>query len=222
MFLLSFINLFLLQFLFVSRADNIPITEIYVDASPSSKQSVQCNDYTYFKVYMPYACKDINITAYPTSGSPVIYVSSTADKVTYPSTDSLSWSGDSTQGYTVSISHWSPDSSIGYYYIGVHNDCSRQDQVATFTLAATTYEDNTDDILVHPELARNQIVPALGYVFYKFCVDRCANVQLTLADPVYNYITIDSNNNVVTKQNFSYSEMLTSRTEIYPTLNSYS
>lgn len=73
--------------------------------------------------------------------------------------------------YTVTVSHWQPESSPGKYYIGVYADCSKQSSAAAYTLStsAVTTDDGTD-IYLHSGFSTSVSVPAGGYKDFHFCM----------------------------------------------------
>jgi hypothetical protein len=113
-------------------------------------------------------CKDLTITAAPSAGEPKIFVSKTQQN---PTSSSKSWAAWALGVYTVTVSHWQPESSPGKYYIGVYADCSKQSSAAAYTLStsAVTTDDGTD-IYLRSGFSTSVSVPAGGYKDFHFCM----------------------------------------------------
>ena len=75
----------------------------------------------------------------PSSGEPDIYVSKAdLDQDPYPTKRKLTWAAYADGAYNLTISHWDPESSPGWYYIGIYDDCSKQSQTASYSIRAYT------------------------------------------------------------------------------------
>ena len=93
-----------------------------------------------------------------------------------PTKDSMSWAAFAYGSYSVSISHWQPDSSPGIYYVAVYADCSLQSDAATYTLtAAVSTADDGTDIFLHSGVSKTVSVPAGGYKNFRFCLPAHTN-----------------------------------------------
>ena len=93
-----------------------------------------------------------------------------------PTKDSMSWAAFAYGSYSVSISHWQPDSSPGVYYVAVYADCSLQSDAATYTLTAAVSEaDDGTDIFLHSGVSKTVSVPAGGYKNFRFCLPAHTN-----------------------------------------------
>jgi len=159
---------------------------------------------------VPDPCKDLVITATPSSGEPDIYVS----KKPYPTSEGLTYAAFGQGDYTVTVSHWDPESSPGYYYIGVYADCQKVSAPAVYTLKAASVVADDGDLFKHPSLGINQFVPGGGFSDFKFCVPySCAVVQVNEAN------CMDSTKCPTT---YSYPELLVSRTSKTPRIHDLS
>jgi len=208
---LIIIALLLNLFIFI-ESSNPTIIEITLDNAGTTEYTTQCGQYTQFKVNFPYPCKDLNITTYPTQGETDIFVSLTNE---YPKKTDLSWAATATGEYTVSISHWEPESSTGYYYISVYGDCSLQPYPAKYTIAASSY-DNTDqdsnDLVQYPSVGINQITGANDYRYFRFCVPQCSDIKVTLQNCLSDAECPGA---------YSYPELLVTRNIVEPTVYDY-
>ena len=75
----------------------------------------------------------------PRSGEPDIYVSKAdLDQDPHPTKNKLTWAAYADGDYNLTISHWDPESSPGWYYIGIYDDCSKQSQTASYSIRAYT------------------------------------------------------------------------------------
>ena len=178
--------------------------------------SVQCDTYEYFSVMFPYPCSDLILSLVSTQGNPRIYVSKAANKDPYPTRDKLTWSSFADTPY-LKIDRFDPESSPGYYYIGIYNDCTDQLYPAKFKIQAQRSMDpgisyGLTDIYRYPDLGINQTVTSNQYAFYKFCIPICANVLITL----HNCL-----DNKVCPKAYSFPELLVSRTSLQPSLKDY-
>lgn len=169
-----------------------------------------CSQYTYFQVDFPYPCHDLLIELMVASGQPEIYVSKV---LTNPTKRDLTWSV--VDGTSITISHWDPETSPGTYYIGVYDNCISQSNPASFQIRTsnTTSEEDLNGIYLHPQAGKNQLVKEEGYMYYKFCIDKCADVRVDL----FNCM-VDAE----CPKAYSYPELLVSRTVEYPTIYDYS
>lgn len=189
------------------------IIDLSLNAEPSQVFTTGCGNYTYFKVNMPNACQDLNITAFPTDGKVDIYVKKNdLDGDDYPTKNKLTWS--SAEDPIVSISHWDLESSPGEYFIGVYGDCRPNTTVSYKIEAVESNVSSFDatDIYDFPNLSFNKLIEAGGYEYYHFCVPQCADVKVTLEN------CLDSS---ICPESYSYPELVVSRTELEPTINSY-
>lgn len=182
-------------------------------AMSNEKYTTKCNDYTYFEVTAVSACKDLQIHVSPSSGEPDIYVSHHLGEDEYPTKDKLTWAAFSDGVYNLTISHWDTESSPGEYYIGVMNDCSKQSDDAVYSIHVSEVVSDEEDLYLSPALANQKTVVAKGYAYYKFCIPGCADVRVTLTNCM---------DNTVCPSAYSYPELLVSRTEEEPTINSFS
>ena len=193
-------------------------TVLNLNSFYSTSYTVQCSAYRYFAVNFIYACKDLIISLKVTSGQPDIYASKAdVDKDPYPTKDKLTWSAYADDLYTLSISRWDPESSPGYYYIGIYNDCTNQKNPANFRIQALMSQDpavaiGLKDILLYPRLGLGKTVKANGYTFFQFCVPECANVKISLQNCI---------DNAVCPGAYSYPELLVSRHSLLPSLKEY-
>ena len=159
---------------------------------------------------MPFPCKDLVVTATPHAGEPDVYVS----KTPYPTSDRLTYAAFENGDYTVTVSHWDPESSPGYYFIGVYGDCQASSVAANYTLMVSAVVNDDGDLLKNPKLGLNQVVPANGYQDFKFCIPySCATVQ------VFETNCMD---NTVCPGAYSYPELLVSRTKKQPRIHDLS
>lgn len=189
---------------------SINITESY-----DVTYSTECNAYSYFSVFFIYPCKDLSISLKPTAGQPDIYVSkANRDRDPYPTRGKLTWASYADNIYTLNISRYDPESSPGYYYIGIYNDCSKQNEKAIYQIRARpiTLSSTTKDILVNRDLGINQHVTANGYTYFEFCVPICANVRIALDNCL---------DNEKCPKAYSYPELLVSRDKMYPRVKDY-
>ena len=179
----------------------------------------ECDAYSYFAVNFIYPCRDLVLSIRPTKGQPNVYVSkATKDGVDpYPTREKMTWTAHKEDLYTLIIYRYDPESSPGYYYIGVYNDCSQQSEVAAYQIEVLPSTDpevslyNTD-ILEFPHLSMNKFVAANEYQFFRFCLPVCANVKVTLE----NCIDVNS-----CPQTYSFPELLVSRETLLPSLQDY-
>jgi len=181
---------------FTFAAEQVTPTNVQLGTTTTA-YTTQCGKYTYFSVVMQDPCKDLVITTTPSAGEPKIFVSkyvSVTASLQYPhhlayppntlihkhlnyrtqqnpTTSSKSWAAWALGVYTVTVSHWQPESSPGKYYIGVYADCSKQSSAATYTLStsAVTTDDGTD-IYLHSGFSTSVSVPAGGYKNFHFCM----------------------------------------------------
>lgn len=181
---------------FSFAAEQVTPTNVQLGTTTTA-YTTQCGIYTYFSVVMQDPCKDLVITTTPSAGEPKIFVSkyvSVTASLQYPhhlayppntlihkhlhyrtqqnpTTSSKSWAAWALGVYTVTVSHWQPESSPGKYYIGVYADCSKQSSAATYTLStsAVTTDDGTD-IYLHSGFSTSVSVPAGGYKNFHFCM----------------------------------------------------
>eukprot|EP01038_Epipyxis_sp_PR26KG_P012580 gene12580-16870_t len=181
----------------------------------STSYKTACGGYSYFRVYMSNACSDLNIQAKTSKGSVGIFVNkatSSNNTFSYPVKTSLTWSDEGSMNDLVTISHWDPESSPGYYYIGIYGVCN--EAYSSYTLLA--YISNTssfDSTGSYPYLAYNKLVSASSYEYFEFCLPVCADVTITLQN------CLDSS---ICPTTYSYPELLVTRLTKTPTIYSYS
>ena len=181
----------------------------------------ECNEYTYFSVYFFHPCYDLTISLAPTAGEPDIYVAraSEADQPIRPTKETMTWATYKTKVYTLTIAHWDPEYTPGYYYIGIYNDCSEQKKKAVYQIQAGKDPYNTNDsglklpdILAFPDMGMTQSVLLNNYKYYRFCVPQCADVKVFLDSCIDPKLCPNS---------FAKTELLLSRIIQEPTLTSY-
>lgn len=203
---------FNLYYIAITKANhNHEIIEIFLDDPSYVSYSLECDEYYYYKVDFPYPCKDLNITLIPTQGDPDVYASKT---VLYPSKSDLTWGTKGPTDFTVTVSHWNPNSSPGYYYIAVYNPCFDSKQSTVYQIRARSFVANAeDDLYLNPAIGINQVILANDYQNYRFCIPDCGDLKLTLTNCL-------SDEECPGK--YSYPELLLSRTNTAPTIYSYS
>ena len=192
-------------------------TILILDQTYSGYYFTGCNSYTYFSVYFYYPCNDLTVSLLSKEGgSPEMYISrANLDNDPYPTKDKMTWAGTSSNHYSVTISRWDPESAPGYYYIGVYNDCSKRNSTAMYQIQAVkdtpnmfddqyTTNPSALDVLYYPMLTRNLVIEPNTYKYFRFCVPRCSNVEVS----------------VQTSSSTVYPRLVVSRTETYPTLQS--
>ena len=193
-------------------------TTLNLESFYGASYTVQCDAYEYFSVMFPFPCKDLIINLRTHQGSPEIYVSKAdINKDPYPTKEKLTWSATAEHYYTLTIDRYDPESSPGIYYIGIYNNCGAQNLPAKFDIQAMESSDLSvssynEDIYEFPDLGMGQIVAANEYAFFKFCVPVCANVLITLQNCV---------DNTLCPGNYSFPELLVSRTSHKPLLKDY-
>lgn len=188
-------------------------TVIKLNHTDTTIYTTTCGTYSYYEVHFPFACEDLIISVNPIQGEPNIYVSY---DISQPSKYDLTWSANAVGEYSVKISHWDPESSIGTYYFSVYDDCSVQGNDAKYTISAISdNSDNVDDLYLHPLIGRNQVVGQLDYTYFKFCIPEtyCSNFKVTLENCLDNSIC---------PQAYSYPELLVTRNIPEPTIFDYS
>jgi hypothetical protein len=133
------------------------------EATIYTPYSLQCKKYQYFQVEFPYPCMDMNISVTTVNGSmPEIYVSKALQS---PTKRDLTWSTVD-KSYLL-ISHWDPESSPGWYYIGIYNPCYFEHEEVFFTINVYGLNDSSydlSDIYRNPKLSFNQYVKQKDYV----------------------------------------------------------
>ena len=187
----------------------------------------ECHKYHYFAIYFYFPCDNLKVSVLPKSGVPdlSIFVSrSNQDHDPYPTKEKMAWTADKDNAYSLTISHWDTEASPGWYYIGVYNDCSNVKETASYQIKAVKEDyspfvangalivPGEEDILAFPKYATNQIIKSNEYKYYRFCLPKCGNVQVSIdncIDPVKCPIT------------YAFPELIVSRTEKYPVTNSY-
>jgi hypothetical protein len=178
--------------------------------------SLQCNKYEYFKVLFYFPCNDLVINVKPIQGQPDIYVSkANIDNDPYPTKEKLTWAAFEDSQYQLTINHRDPESSPGFYYIGIYNDCSHQSKSALFQIKVSKgepTESSLNDLSLYPKRGLNQLVDAQGYKYYSFCSPRCSNVRVALKNCL---------DNAECPGKYAFPELLVSRTKATPTLYDY-
>ena len=127
----------------------------------------------------------------------------------------MSWEATKRNYYSMTISHWDTESAPGWYYIGIYNDCSQQNATAWYQIQAQkvsppmfdpTYTTNPSiqDLMIYPQLGLGKTIQPNTYTYYRFCVPACSNVQVSMQ----------------TSSSIAYPEIIVSRTEKYPTIQS--
>ena len=133
----------------------------------------------------------------------------------YPTREKMSWEATKRNYYSMTISHWDTESAPGWYYIGIYNDCSQQNETAWYQIQALkvvppmfdgTYTTNPSiqDLVTYPQLGQGKTIQPNTYTYYRFCVPVCSNVQISMQ----------------TSSSIAYPEIIVSRTEIYPSIQS--
>lgn len=138
------------------------VTELLMSDSFSSNifQSSPCGGYAYFKVNMQDPCMDLNINLQPIDGTAHIYVS----KTQYPTKNMLTWAAFADGDNSVKISHWDPESSPGYYYIGVLGVCPDATSTgASYRIQAVESASDFDDIYLNGSYSMNKLIAAESY-----------------------------------------------------------
>ena len=192
-------------------------TQLLLGAPYSGYYFTTCNSYSYFSVYFYYPCNDLLISILPQSGgSPKMYVSrANLDFDPYPTREKMTWEATKRNYYQMTISYWDTESAPGWYYIGIYNDCSQQNSTAWYQIQAlkvdpplydTTYASNPSiqDLVLKPQVARGKTIQPNAYTYYRFCVPICSNVQVSMQ----------------TSSSIAYPEIIVSRTEIHPSIQS--
>jgi hypothetical protein len=186
-----------------------------------------CNTYRYFSVLFYYPCNDLTISVLPSTGNPHLFVSrANLDFDPYPTDKKMAWSATKADGYSVTISHWDPESAPGWYYVGVYNDCTEKNETSWYQIKATKDDLSTAaayadfytktaslvDLYQNPKAAINQYLSPNNYVYYRFCIPQCGNVKISI-----------DNCDDQTKCPSAYAtpHLLVSRTEQQPTIDSY-
>ena len=183
-------------------------TLLQLSVAYGATYTVQCSAYQYFSVYFQDACKDLIVSLLVKSGQPDIYAKKAdVDKDPYPTKEKLTWAAYSDNDFTLTISQWDLESSPGYYYIGVYNDCTNQNKPAVFKIEAFPSQDpfvavGLTDLVKYPWLGELQSGAPKSYQFYRFCVSKCSNVKIEL-------------------DTLSYPELLVSRQHLLPSLRDY-
>lgn len=157
-------------------------TEIFIDESYGAEHSASCITPAYFSLWYPYPCQDLLIQLKVAKGNPSIYVSKS---IPYPKKGDLTWTSNKDNLYSFDISQNDPGSYGGYFYIGVYDDCTQQNQESLFQIQAFKKQDRqvylfNTDIVKFPALSRNKILEPNAYMFYSFCVPRCSNVAIAV------------------------------------------
>jgi hypothetical protein len=190
--------------------------------------STRCGQYSYFRVVHTAPCLDLGIELDVASGDPDIYVSKgyNNDTFYYLDKSSLSWSTYGDGVNSIIISHWDTEFSEGNFDVAVYNDCAYQSETASYRIRAYTYDDPNDksDVLKYPEQAMNRVLYVENfdtheayttndaYHYYRFCLPQCADVRVNLQNCI---------SNAECPGEYSYPELLLSRTEPTPQLSDY-
>jgi hypothetical protein len=136
----------LILFLFAVSAYASSVTTLALDGSYGTTYTTSCGSYSYFKVYMTEPCKDLTVSTSVSAGEPDIYVS----KRSTPTKSSLSWAAYEDGDYDVTISHWDPESSPGWYYISIYADCRTKNTAAVYKIKTTLSSSDSDDLYLYP------------------------------------------------------------------------
>ena len=136
--------------------------ELILNSTDSKVYATGCLKYSYFSVYFPYPCQDLTIKLFGVSGSPQLFVSKTKEM---PTIYDITWSCGDEESLT--IHHFDPESSPGYYYIAVYNPCRNGfNKTATYSIMTNTSRlssfDQTD-LLINPASSLNQRLKANEY-----------------------------------------------------------
>lgn len=100
--------------------------------------------------------------------------------------------------YSVTVSHWSPDSAPGTYYVAVYADCSKQSSAATYILTAAAVQNNDGtDVYLNSGLTASVAVTAGQYKNFRFCVP-AHTAALGNADP--GVVFIGGTNDMLTNK----------------------
>ena len=132
--------------LFVASLTANTITLLTLNDSYGASFTTSCNEYSFFKAHMTESCNDLTISANVSAGEPDIYVS----RRSMPTKSSLSWAAYEDGDYDVTISHWDPESSPGWYYISIFADCSTTNTTAVYQIKTTLSTSDSDDLYLHP------------------------------------------------------------------------
>ena len=128
----------------------------------------------------------------------------------------MSWEASKRNFYSMTISHWDTESAPGWYYIGIYNDCSQQNSTAWYQIQAlkvtppmfdSSYRTNPSiqDLMIYPQLGQGKTIQPNTYTYYRFCVPLCSNVQVSIQ---------------TSSPSVAYPEIIVSRTETYPSIQS--
>lgn len=197
-------------------------TNLYTTKFYGEFYNTGCGAYTYFAVQNIKPCKDLIISLNRKKGQPYIYVSKTNP---YPTRNSLTWASESSL-LTLTISKADTNGYPGYYYIGIYNDCSQQNDDASYQIQALesyeepSYSNLNTDIGLHPYISENKTIVANSFSLFSFCLLSCENVKLRIKNCVdksckslsKNYILPDL---LVSRQAFSIPSLKQYRYPIF-------
>ena len=109
----------------------------------------------------------------------------------------MTWAAYAFGTYSVTISHWQPDSSPGLYYIGVYADCADQPHAASYTVTATVAATDDDtDIYLHSGLSKEVKVGAGEYKNFRFCMPAHKSSATNPNPADAGVVVVGGNNNV--------------------------
>ncbi|GBG87956.1 hypothetical protein CBR_g46322 [Chara braunii] len=200
-------------------------------AEVPANQSTNCGELNYFAIKVDDPCFDLVIEATPacpTCGLPRIYVSK--DYIDMPTALDRTWASSQSDGKSsVVVSAFDRDFTIGWFFIGVHGDCSvpsSSPPVGTTPLTATTYSivatfssshvyrwPNVTSVDMMNKMIINQYVSEPnGYHYYHFCVS-----NKTLGDVVVMLANCVSPMDC--PETYWWPEMLVSKSRWAPTVS---
>lgn len=83
----------------------------------------------------------------------------------------MSWAAFAYGSYSATVSHWSPDSSPGIYYVSVYGDCTEQSSAAVYSIQAASVQNNDGtDIYLNSALSASVTVAPGQYKSFRFCL----------------------------------------------------
>jgi hypothetical protein len=143
----SLVQLYLTAILlFVALLTVNATTLVTLNGSYGAIFTTSCGEYSFFKVYMTESCNDLTISANVSTGEPDVFVS----RRSMPTKSTLSWAAYKDGDYDVTISHWDPESSPGWYYISIFGDCSSSNASAVYQIKTTLSTSDSDDLYLYP------------------------------------------------------------------------
>ena len=109
----------------------------------------------------------------------------------------MTWAAYAFGTYSVTISHWQPDSSPGLYYIGVYADCADQPHAASYKVTATVAATDDDtDIYLHSGLSKEVEVGAGEYKNFRFCMPAHKSSATNPNPADAGVVVVGGNNNI--------------------------